>query len=158
MSRLNTPPACAPVNASLPALRPQAHDSEPVWLARPSPYGSFIHTSTPVYPGAPTITYSNSLCREWDAHSSARCSTAHHFRFRALPRANRTRVTASTRGRFATSSTNESLASAPLRPSQYSFAGAWPGVDNGVASLGCCERLPVLPPLAKNVIKNCLVS
>jgi hypothetical protein len=23
-----------------------------VWLARPSPYGSFIRTSTPVYPGA----------------------------------------------------------------------------------------------------------
>jgi len=29
-----------------------AHDSEPVWLARPSPYGSLIRTSTPVYPGA----------------------------------------------------------------------------------------------------------
>ena len=48
ISQLNTPPACAPVNASLPALRLRAHDSEPVWLARPSPYGSFIHTSTPV--------------------------------------------------------------------------------------------------------------
>src|SRR5215471_20558288 len=63
MSRLNTPPACAPVNASLPALRLKAHDSEPVWLARPSPYGSFIHTSTPVYPGAPMMTYANSLPR-----------------------------------------------------------------------------------------------
>src|SRR5262249_20074141 len=73
MSRLNTPPACAPVNASLPALRPQAHDSEPVWLARPSPYGSFIHTSTPVYPGAPMITCANSLCRERDAQPSGRC-------------------------------------------------------------------------------------
>src|SRR5262250_428105 len=72
MSRLNTPPACAPVNASLPALRPQAHDSEPVWLARPSPYGSFIHTSTPVYPGAPLISNSNSLCRERDAQSVGR--------------------------------------------------------------------------------------
>ena len=61
MSRLNTPPACAPVNASLPALRLKAHDSEPVWLARPSPHGSFIHTSTPVYPGAPMMTYANSL-------------------------------------------------------------------------------------------------
>ena len=69
MSRLNTPPACAPVNASLPALRLRAHDSEPVWLARPSPYGSFIHTSTPVYPGAPMISNSNSLCRERDAQS-----------------------------------------------------------------------------------------
>src|SRR6516165_11092457 len=63
MSRLNTSPACAPVNASLPALRLRAHDSEPVWLARPSPYGSFIHTSTPVYPGAPMMTYANSLPR-----------------------------------------------------------------------------------------------
>ena len=35
ISRLNTLPAC--VNASLPALRLRAHDSEPVWLARPSP-------------------------------------------------------------------------------------------------------------------------
>ena len=47
-------PACAPVNASRAALRLfHAHDSEPVWLARPSPYGSLIRTSTPVYPGAP---------------------------------------------------------------------------------------------------------
>ena len=30
-----------------------AHDSGPVWVAGPSPYGSFIRTSTPVYPGAP---------------------------------------------------------------------------------------------------------
>ena len=52
LSRLNTLPACAPVNASRAALRLSAHDSEPVRLARPSPYGSFIHTSTPVYPGA----------------------------------------------------------------------------------------------------------
>jgi hypothetical protein len=29
-----------------------AHDSGPVWVAGPSPYGSFIHISTPVYPGA----------------------------------------------------------------------------------------------------------
>ena len=52
ISRLDTPPACAPVNASCPALRPSTHDSGSVWLARPSPYGSFIRTSTPVYPGA----------------------------------------------------------------------------------------------------------
>jgi hypothetical protein len=30
-----------------------------VWLARPSPYGSSIRTSTPVYPGAPSIAYQN---------------------------------------------------------------------------------------------------
>jgi hypothetical protein len=29
-----------------------AHDSGPVWVADPSPYGSSIRTSTPVYPGA----------------------------------------------------------------------------------------------------------
>jgi hypothetical protein len=29
-----------------------AHDSGPVWVAGPSPYGSFIRTSTSVYPGA----------------------------------------------------------------------------------------------------------
>jgi hypothetical protein len=29
-----------------------AHDSGPVWVAGPSPYGSFIRTSTPDYPGA----------------------------------------------------------------------------------------------------------
>jgi hypothetical protein len=48
-----TPPARAPVNASHPASRLTTHDSGTVWLARPSPYGSFIRTSTPVYPGAP---------------------------------------------------------------------------------------------------------
>ena len=60
-----------------------AHDSGPVWVAGPSPYGSFIRTSTPVYPGAhpnissirtsTMITNSNSLCREWDAQSCGRC-------------------------------------------------------------------------------------
>jgi hypothetical protein len=35
----------------------------PVRLARPSRYGSFIHTSTPGYPGAPMIISSNSLFR-----------------------------------------------------------------------------------------------
>src|SRR5215831_14400479 len=49
------------------------------------------------------ITYSNSLYRERDAHSLGRRSTAYHYRFRALPRANRTRVKASTRGHSATS-------------------------------------------------------
>ncbi len=51
-----------------------AYDSGPVWVAGPSPYGSFIRTSTPVYPGAhpnissiqtsTMITSSNSLHRE----------------------------------------------------------------------------------------------
>src|SRR5438309_1420457 len=60
ISRLDTPPACTLVNASRPTLRLFAHDSGPVWLARPSPYGSFIHYSTPVYPGAPMILSPNS--------------------------------------------------------------------------------------------------
>jgi hypothetical protein len=41
---------CQRFARSLAAVR--AHDSWPVRLARPSPYGSFIHTSTPVHPGA----------------------------------------------------------------------------------------------------------
>ena|GEM_PF-1670048 len=50
-----------------------AHDSGSVWIAGPSPYGSFIRTSTPAYPGAhpnissirtsSMITCSNSLSR-----------------------------------------------------------------------------------------------
>jgi hypothetical protein len=41
-------PIVPPVNASYPALRPCPQDSEPVWLARPSPYGSFIRYILPV--------------------------------------------------------------------------------------------------------------
>jgi hypothetical protein len=118
MSRLNTPPACAPVNASLPALRLRAHDSGPVWLARPSPYGSFIHTSTPVYPGAPMITNSNSFRRERDAQSLGRFSTSHHSHFRAVPCTNRILPTLTTHSHSPTSSTNELPACALLLPRQ----------------------------------------
>jgi len=52
ISRLNTRPARAPVNASPPPSRTSAHDSEPVWLARPSPSGSFIRNTSPVLRGA----------------------------------------------------------------------------------------------------------
>jgi hypothetical protein len=55
ISQLDTLPACAPVTASRLALRLAAHDSGSGWLATPFLYGSFIHNSTPVYPGAPTI-------------------------------------------------------------------------------------------------------
>src|SRR5689334_11247968 len=34
------------------ALRLATHDSGPGWFATPFPYDSFIHNSTPVYPGA----------------------------------------------------------------------------------------------------------
>jgi hypothetical protein len=52
ISELNTRPTCASVNASPRTLPPPAHDSRPEWLARPSPYDSFIRYSMPVYPGA----------------------------------------------------------------------------------------------------------
>jgi len=41
-------PIVAPVYASYLALRPCPQDSEPVWLARPSPYDSFIRYILPV--------------------------------------------------------------------------------------------------------------
>src|SRR6266403_4854005 len=52
LSRLNTLPACSPVNASRAALRLPAHDSGPGWLATPYLYDSCIRNFTPVYPGA----------------------------------------------------------------------------------------------------------
>ena len=55
ISQLNALPACAPVNASMVALRLATHDSGPGWFATPFPYDSFIHNSTPVYPGALSI-------------------------------------------------------------------------------------------------------
>ena len=55
LSRLNTRPARTPVNASTPPLRAAPHDSGPVWVANPSPYDSFIHNTSPVYPGAQEI-------------------------------------------------------------------------------------------------------
>jgi hypothetical protein len=52
ISQLDTLPACTPVNASMAASRLSMHDSGPGWIATPSLYDSFIHDSTPVYPGA----------------------------------------------------------------------------------------------------------
>ena len=52
ISQLHTLPALPPVNASMVALRLATHDSGPGRLARPFLYDSFIHNSTPVYPGA----------------------------------------------------------------------------------------------------------
>ena len=52
ISQLNTLPAGAPVNASMAALRLAMHDSGSGWSAKPFLYDSFIHYSTPVYPGA----------------------------------------------------------------------------------------------------------
>ncbi len=52
ISQLNTLPAPPPVNASMAASRLATHDSGPGWIATPFLYDSFIHNSTPVYPGA----------------------------------------------------------------------------------------------------------
>jgi len=52
ISQLNTLPACTPVNASMATLRLATHDSGAGWSAKPFLYDSFIHYSTPVYPGA----------------------------------------------------------------------------------------------------------
>ena len=48
LSRLNTWPARAPVNASTPSSRTAPHDSGSVWVATPSSYDSFIHNTSPV--------------------------------------------------------------------------------------------------------------
>jgi len=48
LSRLNNRPAPSPVNASTPPSRAAPHDSEPVWFAKPSPYETFIHYTSPV--------------------------------------------------------------------------------------------------------------
>ena len=52
ISQLNTLPALPPVNASMAALRLATHDSGSGRFATPFLYDSFIHYSTPVYPGA----------------------------------------------------------------------------------------------------------
>jgi len=48
ISELNGWPASSPVNASHGTLPSRTHDSGPVWLAGPSPYGSLIRYSMPV--------------------------------------------------------------------------------------------------------------
>lgn len=50
ISRLDTQPVPASVNASRSPLRTPAHDSRSEWLARPSLCGSCIHNTLPVYP------------------------------------------------------------------------------------------------------------
>ncbi len=52
LSRLNARPARTPVNASHLPSRAVTHDSGPPWVANPSTYDSFIHYTSPVYPGA----------------------------------------------------------------------------------------------------------
>jgi len=52
ISRLNTRPARAPVNASPPPCGRPTHDSGSVWVATPSPYDSFLRYTSPVLTGA----------------------------------------------------------------------------------------------------------
>jgi hypothetical protein len=62
------------VNASCSASRLTTHDSGSVWPAKPSPYGFFIRSSTPVYPGAPILNATqNSLCSA-DNRRRGRCA------------------------------------------------------------------------------------
>jgi hypothetical protein len=52
ISRLNTRPACAPVNASGTSLRTCPHDSGSSWVASPSMCDFLLRYTMPVYPGA----------------------------------------------------------------------------------------------------------
>ena len=71
ISQLNTLPTCTPVNASIAASRPTTHDSGPGWIATPFLYDSFIHNSTPVYPGALNkLLESNILFQEFNILTS----------------------------------------------------------------------------------------
>jgi len=63
ISRLNTEPACAPVNTSRPALQLPAHDSGSSWIATPSMWDSFILSFSPVYPGVLSV---------WQTHPGTR--------------------------------------------------------------------------------------
>ena len=48
ISRLNTQPTLSTVNASPVPSRPPAHDSKPLWLAKPSTCETLIHYNPPV--------------------------------------------------------------------------------------------------------------
>jgi hypothetical protein len=65
LSRLNTRPARTPVNASMLPSRGTPHDSGPLWVAKPSAYDSFIHNTSPVYPGARGVTERKTGMRLW---------------------------------------------------------------------------------------------
>jgi hypothetical protein len=61
ISQLNIRPACAPINASVVALRLATHDLGSGWFATPFLCDSCIHDSTPVYPGALSVLLENPL-------------------------------------------------------------------------------------------------
>jgi hypothetical protein len=72
ISQLNTLPACAPVNASMAALRLATHDSGSGWFATPFLYDSLIHYSTPVL--SRRTTRAASRQKEKAGVSSCQCS------------------------------------------------------------------------------------
>ncbi len=51
LSQLSSQPARTPVNASSLPSRATTHDSGPLWATIPLTYDSFIHFTSPVYPG-----------------------------------------------------------------------------------------------------------
>ena len=65
LSRLNTRPTRTAVNASALSLWKTAHDSGPSWVAGPSTCDSFIHNTSPVYPGAQVKTHEKAQRRGW---------------------------------------------------------------------------------------------
>jgi hypothetical protein len=73
ISEVNTWPACTPVSATPAMLPSPAQDAGPRRLAGPFSYGSFIHTSQPVFTGAfPDPSYSECGCTSRrDAQGSA---------------------------------------------------------------------------------------
>src|ERR1700737_1489551 len=113
-------------------------------------------TSTSINPTT-IITLSNSLRREWDAHSSAQASTSHHIRYRAVPRTNRTRTTANTHIHSATSSTSEPPASVPSLPWPCSCIYASPDECTDVASREGYAPPLEQPPPARSATRSCLV-
>src|ERR1700686_2818076 len=102
------------------------------------------------------LVISDSLFRERDAQSSARRSTSHHVRYRAVPRTNRTLTTANTHIHSATSSTSEPPACAPSLPWQCSCADASPDGSSDVSSRDGYAPPLGPPPPARSAVRNCL--
>src|SRR5215469_550958 len=82
LSWLNTRPARTSVNASTLPLREAPHDSRPSWVAGPLTCDSFIHNTSPVYPGAQGADYER-------LRHYASSNGAWSFRFRSIGARNR---------------------------------------------------------------------
>ena len=86
ISGLNGQPARTPVNASRASSRMLPHDSEPVWLAMPSPYGTFIHNTSPAWPALQPIgaKFGGKCCNDRDYPASADGQEAPRAKARSL--------------------------------------------------------------------------